>query len=209
MRESAETQQMWDAMYREKERVWTGRANVRLVEVAADLTPGRALDLGCGEGGDCKWLAAHGWQVTAVDISEEALRRAAEDAGDLAARIDFQHHDLTQTFPAGEFDLVSAQFLHSPVDWDRYTLLRRAAGAVAPGGVLLIVDHGGAPPWSSRLKDHHHHEFPSAQEVVEGLALDAAEWDRVRVDKVDREATGPEGEVAIIPDNVMVLRRKT
>jgi SAM-dependent methyltransferase len=205
--ESAETQEIWDTMYREKERVWTGRANVRLVEVVSELAPGRVLDLGCGEGGDSKWLAANGWQVTAVDISEEALRRAAQDAGELASRIDFQHHDLTQTFPDGQFDLVSAQFLHSPVDWDRYTLLRRAAAAVAPGGILLIVDHGGAPPWASRLK-HHHPELPSVHEVFEGMALDTAMWEPLRVDTADREATGPEGQVAIVPDNVIVLRRK-
>jgi SAM-dependent methyltransferase len=208
MPESADTQEIWNTMYRESERVWTGRANVRLVEVVSDLAPGRALDLGCGEGGDCKWLAQRGWSVVAVDISDEALRRAAEDAGEFASHINFQHHDLTQTFPEGEFDLVSAQFLHSPVDWDRYALLRRAAEAVAPGGVLLIVDHGGAPPWASRLK-HHSHEFPSAQQVFDGLALDPAQWEPLRVDKVDREATGPEGQVAIVPDNVIVVRRKS
>lgn len=203
---SAETQELWNTMYRESARRWSGAANVRLVEVADALPPGRALDLGCGEGGDAKWLASRDWQVTAVDISDEALRRAAEDAGELASRIDFQHHDLTRSFPDGEFDLVSAQFLQSPVEWDRYTLLRRAAAAVAPGGLFLLVDHGEAPPWSGhRHQDHH---FASVQEVLAGLALPESDWEMVRAEAAMRDATGPDGQQARIADNVMVLRRR-
>ncbi len=208
MSEPVDAQQMWNAMYGESDRRWSGRPNLRLVEVVQHLPVGRALDLGCGEGGDAKWLAANGWAVVAVDISDEALRRAAEDAGELSAGIDFQHHDLTQTFPDGEFDLVSAQFLHSPTPWDRGRLLRRAAAAVAPGGVLLIVDHGGGPPWESQMKDHHH-VFQTPQEVIDDLALDHTQWEQLRADSVDREMTGPQGQVAVVPDNVIVLRRRS
>src|ERR1700712_1916168 len=140
---------MWNERYREKDRIWSGKPNARLSEVVSGMPPGRALDLGCGEGGDARWLAHQGWHVVAVDVSDTALARAAADAGELAARIDFQHHDLAQTFPDGTFDLVSAQFLHSPVPWERDRLLRRAAEAVASGGTLFIVDHGEAPPWSN------------------------------------------------------------
>jgi SAM-dependent methyltransferase len=204
----SEAQQVWEAHYAERDRVWSGRANVRLVEVAESLPPGRALDLGCGEGGDAMWLAERGWHVTAVDISATALDRAAADARarNVADRIDFQRHDLPDTFPEGVFDLVSAQFLHSMVELDRPRLLRLGAGAVNVGGTLLIVDHGGPPPWASKL--HHHHEFPSADEVVESLDLDAGEWERVRVQAVEREATGPNGEVGTLVDNVIVLRRR-
>lgn len=207
MSEPVDTQEMWNARYRESDRIWSGRANARLVEVAADLTPGRALDLGCGEGGDAKWLAQRGWDVVAVDVSDEALQRAASDAGDLAARINFQRHDLTRSFPDGTFDLISAQYLHSPVDWDRTGLLRRAAAALAPGGVLLIVDHGDAPPWS-RLAQHHH-EFPPPGQVVDELALDPEHWDRVRVDSAQREGVGPQGQQGSLLDNVIVLRRRS
>ena len=70
----------------------------------------------------------------------------------------------------------------------------------------MIVDHNGPPPWASKL--HHHHEFPSVEEVVDSLSLDATEWERVRVEAVDREATGPDGEKATLVDNVIVLRRR-
>ena len=200
-------EQAWEERYGERERVWSGRVNARLAEVAEALAPGRALDLGCGEGADAVWLAEHGWHVTAVDISQTALDRAVAEANarNVADTIDFQRHDLTQSFPAGVFDLVSAQFLHSTVPMDRAKLLRRAANAVAPGGTLLVVDHAAAPPWASKM---HHHEFPTADEVVSSLEREAAQWDRIRVEAVERETVGPDGQHAVLTDNVMVLRRR-
>src|ERR1700751_5073476 len=74
----------WDARYRERDgAMWSGRPNGRLVAEVADLIPGRALAVGCGEGADAIWLAQQGWTVTAIDVSDVALRRA-RDAADLA-----------------------------------------------------------------------------------------------------------------------------
>ena len=204
----SQARRSWEEHYGERERVWSGRVNARLAEVAAALTPGRALDVGCGEGADAVWLAEHGWQVTAVDISQTALDRAAAEAGVRGVAVDFQLHDLTESFPDGVFDLVSAQFLHSTVPMDRAKLLRRAADAVAPGGTLLIVDHAAAPPWVSKMHQHHH-EFPSADDVLASLNLDAAQWDRIRVEAVERETVGPDGQHAVLTDNVMVLRHRS
>jgi SAM-dependent methyltransferase len=205
----SEAQQAWEEHYGGQERVWSGRVNVRLAELVESMSPGRALDLGCGEGADAIWLAEHGWHVTAVDISQTALDRAAVDAANrgLATRIDFQRHDLTQSFPSGVFDLVSAQFLHSTVPMDRARLLRRAADAVAVGGNLIVVDHAAPPPWASEHQ-HRHHEFPTADEVVSSLNLDESQWDQVRVAAVERDALGPAGQQAVLIDNVMVLRRR-
>jgi SAM-dependent methyltransferase len=205
----SEAQQAWEEHYGERDRVWSGRVNVRLAELVEPMTPGRALDLGCGEGADAMWLAERGWHVTAVDVSQTALDRAAADAAarNLVDRIDFQRHDLSESFPNGAFDLVSAQFLHSTVPLDRTRLLRRAAEAVVAGGTLVVVDHGAAPPWASKL-DHHHHDFPSADEVVSSMNLDDSQWDRIRVGAVERDALGPEGQQAVLADNVMVLRRR-
>lgn len=202
----SEARAHWENRYREKDRMWSGRVNLRLSEVAGELPPGRALDLGCGEGADAMWLAERGWQVTAVDISQTALDRAAAEATARGLSIDAQRHDLPDTFPAGQFDLVSAQFFHSDVDKDRPRTLRRAAEAVAPGGVLLIVDHGAAPPWAG---DHvHDFEFPSAREVVESLQLADDQWELVQAEPVERETEGPDGQQAVLIDNVILLRRR-
>lgn len=200
------TTEFWDNLYGTQDRIWSGKVNVRLAEVAGDLTPGRALDLGCGEGGDAMWLAEHGWQVVATDVSGVALARAQEDATrrGVAGAIEFVKTDLTDGVPPGPFDLVSAHFLHAPDELalNRVAVLRSAAAAVAPRGLLLVVDHGSAPSWSA----HHDHHFPSAAEVLEALKL-GLQWQRIRVEAVEREVTGPDGQVATITDNVMLLRR--
>ena len=187
-----ETQAHWEEHYAERDRVWSGRVNVQFADVVSDLPPGRALDLGCGEGADAVWLAERGWNVVAVDVSETALGRArgAASSRGVSDRIEFIQLDLSDSFPDGTFDLVSSQFLHSTVRLDRPRILANAARAVRPGGLLVIVDHGSAPPWVSKLD--HHHEFPSAEEVVAELDLSADEFERVRVEAVERQAVGPE-----------------
>jgi len=202
-----ETKEHWEQHYGERERIWSGRVNVQFADVVGNLTPGRALDLGCGEGADSVWLAQRGWAVVAVDISDTALGRARDAAvsRDVADRIEFVQRDLSEGLPEGSFDLISSQFLHSKVPLDRETILASAASALRPGGVLVIVDHGAPPPWTSKLD---HHEFPSAEEVVAGLNLSADEYEQVRVDAVERQAVGPEGEQRPWMDNVIVLRRR-
>jgi SAM-dependent methyltransferase len=204
---TTDAKEHWEQRYAESNRVWSGRVNVRLAEVVSPLEPGHALDLGCGEGADACWLAERGWTVVAVDISDTALQRAAAaaKAKGLDDRIEFAQHDLSDGFPDGTFDLISAQFLHSMIPFDRPRLLRRAVAAVRPGGLLVIVDHAGPPPWASKLD--HHHDFPGAEEVISSLGLDD-DWERVRVDAVDREATGPDGQAVTWTDNVIVLRRR-
>jgi SAM-dependent methyltransferase len=203
-----ETKEHWEKHYGERDRVWSGRVNVQFADVVGDLPPGRALDLGCGEGADAVWLAERGWNVVAVDISDTALGRARDAAKSrgVVDRIDFVQLDLSDGFPDGTFDLISSQFLHSTVYLDRQKALENALAALRPGGRLVIVDHGSAPPWVSKLD--HHHEFPSAEEVVAGLDLGDGEFERVRVDAVLRDAVGPEGEQRPWMDNVIVLRRR-
>lgn len=195
----------WDTRYGERDRVWSGKPNAVLVREAAGLPAGRALDLGCGEGADAIWLAEQGWQVTAADVSRIALQRGAEQAerAGVADRIDWQRHNLAESFPAGSFDLVSAQFLHSEVGLPREQVLRAAAAAVAPGGVLLIAGHSGPPSWHEGAARVH---FPTRQEVLDSLALPQG-WEVLVSEEYQREATGPDGQSGTRTDNVIKLRR--
>lgn len=197
----------WEEHYGARERIWSGQVNVQLAAVVGDRPSGRALDLGCGEGGDAVWLAERGWDVVAVDVSDTALARAAREAETRGVldHIDFQQHDLSDSFPAGRYDLVSAQFLHSAVRLERPAILRKAAAAVALGGLLVIVDHAAPPPNSKKVPDDH--PFPSTEEVLSELNLPAAEWHRERVEVIERDGLAPDGQTFTWRDNLMVLRR--
>lgn len=133
----------WDARYAGQERLWSGQPNGALVAEVAGLTPGRVLDVGCGEGADAVWLARGGWDVTALEVSGVALGRAAGHARDAGVAVHWVHAGLAEAaLPPGSFDLVSAQYpalLRTPDAAAERALL----AAVAPGGVLLVVHHAG------------------------------------------------------------------
>jgi SAM-dependent methyltransferase len=135
----------WEHRYAEPGMTWSGNPNPVLVDEVAALEPGRALDVGSGEGGDALWLAWRGWRVTAVDIATAALDKARKQAEatdhEAAALIDWQQHDITAWTPDERFfDLISSQFMHLP-EPARSAFFLGLAAAVAPGGTLLIVGH--------------------------------------------------------------------
>jgi 2-polyprenyl-3-methyl-5-hydroxy-6-metoxy-1,4-benzoquinol methylase len=198
----SDVEEFWEQFYAEREQVWSGNPNTVLVEEIEGLTPGTALDLGCGEGADTIWLASRGWQVTGADISQAALDRAAAHAAaaGVADRVSWARHDFTQSIPAGPFDLVSAFFLHSPVDDPRDSALRAAAKAVAPGGTLLVVSHE-AVPW------HPEMQFPTAAEVLDSLAIAPDEWEVQTLASRPRRAKNRDGEEFDVLDSVVRLRR--
>ena len=205
----------WEGEY--AERRWSGRVNPTLADVVGTLTPGAALDLGCGEGGDAVWLAEQGWRVTAVDIAPTAIARGvagAEERG-VADRIDWIAHDLATWRPTGAFDLVTAAFFHSTLELPRTEILRRAAGSVRAGGHLLVVSHvfeseDDLPPWAPA--NTHHHDMTRVllrpEQEIAALALDEAQWEVVIEEVRPREATGPDGhQTAVLKDGVVLLRR--
>ena len=133
----------WEERYSGEEKIWSGNPNPQLVAEVSGLTPGTALDVGCGEGGDVIWLAQQGWRVTGADFSANGLARAARHADEagVADRTDWWQVDA-RTFAADgrSYDLVTTHFLHPP-DGGMVEVTRRLAEAVAPGGHLLVVGH--------------------------------------------------------------------
>jgi SAM-dependent methyltransferase len=126
---------------RTRRRIWSGQPNGALVAEVTALQPGRALDVGCGEGADAVWLARQGWDVTALDVSRVALDRAELHAREAGAQVHWVHAGLLDApLPPGAFDLVSAQYpalLRTPGAEAEHALL----AAVASGGTLIVVHH--------------------------------------------------------------------
>lgn len=147
----------WDELYRSKDALWSGKPNPVLVAEATELTPARALDVGCGEGADALWLGSRGWAVTAVDISAVALERAKAHAAGAKVDIHWAQADVTaEDPPGGPYDLVTAQYFHVGPDVMPATI-RHLAAAVAPGGTLLVVGHHGADMQRDHDAPAEHH----------------------------------------------------
>jgi thioredoxin reductase/SAM-dependent methyltransferase len=197
--------EFWERFYGGDRKPWTGRPNQALVgELAERPAPvGRALDLGCGAGADAIWLAEQGWEVTGLDVSAAALEQAALAArtAGVADRVSWVRHDLADGLPDGEWELVVAAYLHSPVELQREKILRLAMAAVAPGGSLVVIGHQGhASPEHDPPTDV---TFPTADDVLAVLDLDG--WTVERAEAL--EVATPDGSSGSRIDNLVQLRR--
>lgn len=146
----------WDRRYRDAERIWSQNANALLVDFATGLAPGRALDVGAGEGRNAIWLARSGWRVTALDVSKVALERAAQRAEEEGVELECVAGDWREYTPPSPVELAVISFMH-PHPGERTTMFERARESLVPGGHLFTVgvdlaEHGRrGPPDAERL----------------------------------------------------------
>lgn len=182
----------WAQVLRESpEKVASRPPNALLLEEVGDLRPGVALDAGCGRGSEAIWLAASGWQVTAVDFSATALafgRSTAQAAGsEVADRIEWVEGDLgAWTPPPGRFDLVCCLYVH--VAGSVVEVVRRLGAGVAPGGTLFLVGHRPVDPATGAPTPAAGQVQVSVEEAIE--ALDPREWDVAVAQERPRAAVG-------------------
>ncbi len=113
------------------------------IEEPGGLTPGRALDIGCGTGDTSIYLARHGWTVTGVDFVKQALDRATTKTAAAGVRVRYEQADVTQLSASGigeGFDLiVDNGCLHGLNASQRDACVREVSAAAAPGARLLIM----------------------------------------------------------------------
>lgn len=130
----------WDRRYQGAELLWSAEPNRFVAAELGELPPGRALDLGAGEGRNAVWLAERGWRVTAVDFSPVALDKGRRLARARGVAVDWVLADLRGYQAEPAYDLVLVAYLHLlPVA--RAAVLPGAAGALARHGTLLVVGH--------------------------------------------------------------------
>lgn len=195
-------QAAWDQRYSGPDLVWGAGPNRFVAEELAALPPGRAIDLGTGEGRNAIWLAERGWQVTAVDFSAAGLARAARLAAERGVSVEWVQADVLDYQPAlGGYDLVLIAYLQLP-SASLAGVFRAAAAAVAPGGTLLVIGHDrdniargyGGPQDPDRL-------YTPAMVTAEldGLAIRRAE-------QVLRSVQTPQGERTAIDTLVRAER---
>lgn len=179
----------WDERYREHDTVWGSTPNRWVAQEVADLPPGRALDLACGEGRNAVWLASRGWQVTAVDFSAVAVDKGRTAAGVLGVAVDWRVADVV-TWTANEpADLALLCYLQvAPAD--RRAAIRHAWQALAPGGTLLVVAHDSRNLTEGTGGPQRPEALYTAADVIEDLAGESV--DVVRAEAVLRPVAGAE-----------------
>jgi 2-polyprenyl-3-methyl-5-hydroxy-6-metoxy-1,4-benzoquinol methylase len=165
--------------------------NPYLISETRDLKPGTALDAGCGEGSEARWLAEHGWDVTAADISAEVLARA----GRIPSRVDWVQADLTSWTSGHEFDLVMTHYAHPSIP--QLAFYDRIAEWVAPGGTLLIVGH---------LHGDHPAEATATAAGITAR-LEPAKWAIATADEQARTLTAPDGRSVSLHDVIVRATR--
>ncbi|KUF16898.1 class I SAM-dependent methyltransferase [Streptomyces silvensis] len=145
---TADAANWWDGFYTDRSKpvpFFVAKPDESLASylVRGLVTPGRALDLGCGPGRNALHLAAHGFDVDAVDVSPAALAWAGERARDAGADIRFHLGDAFALGPAvldGPYDLVydSGCFHHLPPH-RRISYLALLERVLAPGGHFALT----------------------------------------------------------------------
>ncbi len=128
----------WENMYRAGKRGSENAPTLLLVETAAKLNPGRAIDLACGSGRNALFLAENGWTVTGIDGSATAIRMLKERAAERSLPVHAEVADLTApgfTLPGEAFDLIVIAYY---LQRDLFPLLKPA---LRPSGVVLAIVH--------------------------------------------------------------------
>jgi SAM-dependent methyltransferase len=199
----------WNQRYEGSELVWSAAPNIFVQELTEDLPAGTALDIAAGEGRNALWLAARGWQVTAVDFAAVALQRAASLAqkqlGSDAGRLVTLEADLETWVPQERsYDLVLVVYLQVP-EKQRGAVMRRAAEAVAPGGTLLVVGHDLA----NLASGHGGPQDPAVLYRPSDIVADIqpARLVIVRDETVTRSLTDDQGQPADALDALVLARR--
>ena len=196
--------QGWNDRYAAADLVWTAEPNRTFATETASLPPGKALDLGAGEGRNAIWLAQRGWTATAVDFSDVALAKAAQLAEASDVEIETIAADVTTyTPPTRAYDLVAVIYLHLPAR-QRTQVHRRAAAALNPGGTLVVLGHD-----TTNLTDGH--GGPQDAEVLftpDDVVsdLEATGLTVIKAERVHRTVTTPDGDRTAI-DALVTARR--
>jgi SAM-dependent methyltransferase len=176
----------WDERYAASELVWSRGPNQLVAAECADLPPGRAVDLACGEGRNAIWLASRGWHVTAVDFSRVALDKGRWLAGDPTDEptgdrsIDWVCADATQWRGEG-YDLAVVAYFQVPAG-DRRTAVRNVVEALRPGGTLLWVGHDSTNLAEGTGGPQDPAVLMTAEDLLadlEGIAVDVERAERV------------------------------
>jgi len=176
-------EEVWNDLYSKREGK-EHQFNKFLAETVKGRTPGKALDIGMGQGRNSLFLAALGWDVTGFDISEVGVKQAQAEAQKRGLKINAQVGDVDKfNYGKGQYDLVVGMYMHE-------YLTRNAAKIVEslkPGGILVVEgihrDINKAGLQGGEMYGHATNELPKVFGVALRIlyyqdTMDKADWER-------------------------------
>ncbi len=193
----------WNRRYEGTELLWTAQANRVLMSEVGTMAPGRALDLGCGEGRNAVWLGSHGWRVTGVDFSDVGLEKARRLAEAQGVEVEWVLADLRSYEPPRDaYDLVVVLYLHLHAD-ERRAAHTAAAAALRTGGTMLVLGHDLA----NLTEGYGGPQDSSVLFTVEDVVEDLPNLSTVKAERVIRRVSTESGERDAIDALVRAVRR--
>jgi SAM-dependent methyltransferase len=183
-----EQEDSWNAIYR-NHTGFTREPNELLKAAVAGVTPGRALDVGTGQGRNALYLASLGWNVTGVDFSMEALREAREEAAARKLEFDAVYADISKyDFGADKWNLVALIYMPDHPDW-----IEKIKPSIASGGLFVLEYFARTPedPHSGTDLAELERAFSGWELTRHEVVEDTPDWARNRAKLVRFVAKKP------------------
>jgi SAM-dependent methyltransferase len=128
---------MFDKIYVSATPNFSVKPNATLMAAIEGRKPGRALDVGMGQGRNALGLAGAGWDVTGFDVSAEGLAVAKAQAAKAGVKITaLQESSERFDFGTGQWDLIAMIYVPNGVEDPAYA--QRILRALRPGGLVVI-----------------------------------------------------------------------
>ncbi len=120
--------------------------------------PGRALEVGLGQGRNAVALAQLGWQVTGIDISDVDIARAREQAARLGVTLNAVLADAdTYDYGTTQYDLITGRYMHQIFTRNADKIIQ----ALKPGGIIVVEGfHEDMVTIITRPLGHRTNELP-------------------------------------------------
>ena len=131
---------MFNNIYKSTTPEFATQPNALLISTVEARKPGRALDIGMGQGRNSVFLAMKGWDVTGFDISDEGLAVARKNAQRAGVKLN-AIHVAEEDFDYGtdQWDLIVLVYGPFPVTSAAY--VERLRKAMKPGGIIVIESY--------------------------------------------------------------------
>ena len=127
-------EQVWNDLYAKREGK-EHQFNKFLAETVKGRAPGKALDIGMGQGRNSLFLAALGWEVTGFDISEVGVKQAQAEAQKRGLKINAQVGDVDKfNYGKAQYDLVVGMYMHEYLTRNA----KKVMDSLKPGGILVV-----------------------------------------------------------------------